>query len=45
MEVLRDLMKRGLQTPVTMTTDGASGLHQSGRQYVAAVHVDSVLVS
>jgi transposase-like protein len=26
LEVLRDLMKRGLQTPVTMTTDGAVGL-------------------
>jgi putative transposase len=24
--VLRDLVKRGLQTPVTMTTDGAPGL-------------------
>jgi putative transposase len=26
LEVLRDLVKRGLQTPVTITTDGASGL-------------------
>jgi len=26
LEVLRDLLKRGLQTPVTITTDGASGL-------------------
>ena len=26
MEVLRDLVKRGLQTPVTITTDGAAGL-------------------
>jgi putative transposase len=25
-EVLRDLVKRGLQTPVTITTDGAAGL-------------------
>jgi putative transposase len=26
LEVLRDLLKRGLQTPVTITTDGAGGL-------------------
>lgn len=26
LEVLRDLVKRGLQTPVTITTDGAAGL-------------------
>jgi putative transposase len=26
LEVLRDLIKRGLQTPVTITTDGAAGL-------------------
>jgi putative transposase len=26
LEVLRDLLKRGLQTPVTITTDGAPGL-------------------
>jgi transposase-like protein len=26
LEVLRDLVKRGLQTPVTVTTDGAAGL-------------------
>jgi transposase-like protein len=26
LEVLRDLVKRGVQTPVTITTDGASGL-------------------
>jgi putative transposase len=26
LEVLRDLLKRGLQTPVTITTDGAAGL-------------------
>jgi putative transposase len=26
LEVLRDLVKRGLQTPVTLTTDGAPGL-------------------
>ena len=26
LEVLRDLVKRGLQTPVTITTDGAPGL-------------------
>jgi putative transposase len=26
LEVLRDVVKRGLQTPVTMTTDGAPGL-------------------
>jgi len=26
LEVLRDLIKRGLQTPVTITTDGAPGL-------------------
>lgn len=26
LDVLRDLIKRGLQTPVTITTDGASGL-------------------
>src|SRR6185437_2538700 len=27
-EVLRDLVKRGMQPPVTMTTDGALGLTQ-----------------
>jgi putative transposase len=26
LEILRDLVKRGLQTPVTITTDGAAGL-------------------
>ena len=26
LEVLRDLVKRGLQTPITITTDGAAGL-------------------
>jgi transposase-like protein len=29
LEVLRDLVKRGLQTPVTITIDGASGLIQA----------------
>ncbi len=29
LEVLRDLLKRGLQTPVTITTDGAVGLTQA----------------
>lgn len=29
LEVLRDLIKRGLQTPVTITTDGAPGLIQA----------------
>ena len=29
LEVWRDLLKRGLQTPVTMTTDGAPGLIQA----------------
>jgi len=29
LEVLRDLGKRGLQTPVTITTDGAPGLIQA----------------
>ena len=29
LEVLRDLVKRGLQTPVTITTDGAAGLNKA----------------
>jgi putative transposase len=29
LEVLRDLIKRGLQTPVTITTDGAPGLSKA----------------
>jgi transposase-like protein len=29
LEVLRDLVKRGLQTPVTITTDGAPGLSKA----------------
>src|SRR2546428_10672681 len=29
LEVLRDLTKRGLQTPVTITTDGAVGLSKA----------------
>ena len=30
LEVLRDLVKRGLQTPITITTDGAPGLSKAG---------------
>ena len=45
LEVLRDLVKRGLQTPVTITTDGAPGADQSDRCDLAQSAADSLLVS
>ena len=45
LEVLRDLVKRGLQPPGTITTYGVPGLHQSHRGEVAALVADPLLVS